>query len=77
MSTLSVPAGNNIARMHDIIRELTEIRNPAGPFIDVTMWISDPRTGAGDRFVSILKGRFGVVWRICYEALPKHSPTKK
>ena len=76
MSTLSVPAGKNIARMHDIIRELTEIETRLDSFIDVTMWISDPH-GAGDRFVSILKGRFGVVWRICYEALPKTFSNEK
>lgn len=60
----------NIAKLHNIICELSEIESRLNEYIDTTMWISDPH-GAGDRFVSILKGRFGLVWRICYEALPK------
>lgn len=76
MSTGTLTTGKNIARMHDIIRELTEIETRLDSFIDVTMWISDPH-GAGDRFVSILKGRFGLVWRICYEALPKTFSDEK
>ena len=44
--------------------------------IDTTMWISDPH-GAGQRFVSILKGRFGLVWRTAYEALPKTFSKEK
>lgn len=76
MSTGTLTTEKNIARMHDIIRELTEIETRLDSFIDVTMWISDPH-GAGDRFVSILKGRFGLVWRICYEALPKTFSDEK
>ncbi|HPI13510.1 MAG TPA: fructose-bisphosphatase class III [Spirochaetota bacterium] len=76
MPTRTPTVRQNIARMHDIIRELTEIETRLDSFIDVTMWISDPH-GAGDRFVSILKGRFGLVWRICYEALPKTFSDEK
>ncbi len=66
----------NIAALHNIIRDLTEIESRLNEYIDTTMWISDPH-GAGDRFVSILKGRFGLVWRICYEALPKTFSKEK
>ncbi len=59
-----------IASLHDIIKELTEIETELESYIDTTLWISDPH-GAGERFVSILKGRFGMVWQTCYEALPK------
>ena len=61
---------NKTASLKDIIRELTEIETELESFIDTTLWISDPH-GAGERFVSILKGRFGMVWRACYEALPR------
>ena len=69
------PTGT-IASLHDIIRELTQIESELDNFIDTTLWISDPH-GAGDRFVSILKGRFGLVWRTCYEALPKTFSMEK
>lgn len=55
---------------HEIITELTDIESKLERHIDTTLWISDPH-GAGERFVQILKGRFGLVWRSAYEALPK------
>jgi fructose-1,6-bisphosphatase-3 len=66
----------NIATLHDIIRQIAEIETELDSHIDTTMWISDPH-GAGDRFVSILKGRFGLVWKICLEALPKTFAAEK
>jgi len=60
----------SISSLHDIIRELAEIETELERNIETTMWISDPH-GAGKRFVSILKGRFGLVWRSAHEALPK------
>lgn len=60
----------DIPALNDIIREISEIEVELESFIDTTMWISDPH-GAGERFVSILKGRFGLVWQTCREALPK------
>ena len=44
--------------------------------IYTTFWISDPH-GEGERFVSILKGRFGLIWRTVYEALPKTFSNEK
>ncbi|MDY6935220.1 MAG: fructose-bisphosphatase class III [Spirochaetota bacterium] len=63
---------NNITNIeiHDFIKELTDIEIELESDIETTLWISDPH-GAGERFVAILKGRFGIVWRTCYEALPK------
>lgn len=66
----------NIAILHDIIREIIEIEAELDSTIDTTMWISDPH-GAGERFVSILKGRFGLVWKSCMEALPKTFSSQK
>jgi fructose-1,6-bisphosphatase III len=62
--------------LHDLIKELTEIEAELETNIDTTLWISDPH-GAGERFVSILKGRFGLVWRTCYEALSKTVANEK
>lgn len=71
-----MPDVKNIASLHDIIKELTEIEAELESNIEATLWISDPH-GAGARFVSILKGRFGMVWRTCYEALPKTFSKEK
>jgi fructose-1,6-bisphosphatase-3 len=60
----------SLASLHQILREIAEIETELEQHIDTTLWISDPH-GAGDRFVNILKGRFGLVWRTAQEALPK------
>ncbi|MFH0974437.1 MAG: fructose-bisphosphatase class III [Spirochaetota bacterium] len=65
-----------ISSLHDLIKQLTEIEAELESNIDTTLWISDPH-GAGKRFVSILKGRFGLVWRTCFEALPKTVSNEK
>ncbi len=69
-------SSKTITSLHDIIREITEIEIELESNIDTTMWISDPH-GAGERFVSILKGRFGLVWKICQEALPRTFSSEK
>ncbi len=69
-------SNRTITTLHDIIREITEIECQLETTIDTTMWISDPH-GAGDRFVSILKGRFGLIWKISQEALPKTVSVQK
>ncbi|MCL1865336.1 MAG: fructose-1,6-bisphosphatase [Spirochaetes bacterium] len=66
----------NITSFHEIIKELADIESRLEMNIDTTLWISDPH-GAGERFVSILKGRFGLVWRSAYEALPKTFSNEK
>jgi len=66
----------SLTELHDAIRELTEIESELGRNIETTMWISDPH-GAGERFVSILKGRFGLIWRTLQEALPKTFSVEK
>ena len=62
--------------VRDVIRELMEIETELDRKIQTTLWISDPH-GAGDRFVSILKGRFGLVWQSCREALPDSFSAEK
>ncbi len=71
-----MPPVKTIASLHDLIKEITEIEAELESNIDTTLWISDPH-GAGERFVSILKGRFGLVWRTCYEALSKTVSNEK
>lgn len=66
----------SLTEFHDVIKELAAIENELEHSIDTTMWISDPH-GAGERFVSILKGRFGLVWRTAQEALPKTFSAEK
>ncbi len=41
--------------------------------IPSTLWISDLH-GEGDRFRNILKGRFGMLYQTCVEALPQEKP---
>ncbi len=71
-----MPGKISLAELHDYINELINIESDLESSIDTTMWISDPH-GAGERFVSILKGRFGLVWRSAQEALPKTFSTEK
>ncbi len=63
-------APQDASTLHNLIKELLDIETRLIRKIDTTLWISDPH-GAGRRFISILKGRFGLVWRTAYEALPK------
>ncbi len=69
-------ARTSLAEIHDAIKELTEIESELERSINTTMWISDPH-GAGERFTSILKGRFGLIWRTAQEALTKNFANEK
>lgn len=66
----------SLTEVHDIIRELTDIELELERNIDTTMWISDPH-GAGERFTTILKGRFGLIWRTAQEALSRYFSVEK
>ncbi|HOD16151.1 MAG TPA: fructose-bisphosphatase class III [Spirochaetota bacterium] len=66
----------SLTEIHDTIRELTEIETELDRSINTTMWVSDPH-GAGERFTTILKGRFGLIWRTAQEALSKHFSVEK
>ncbi|OHD63939.1 MAG: hypothetical protein A2176_15025 [Spirochaetes bacterium RBG_13_51_14] len=66
----------SLTEIHDTIKELTEIESELERNINTTMWISDTH-GEGDRFTTILKGRFGLIWRTAQEALSKYFPTEK
>ena len=66
----------SLTEIHDTIRELTQIESELERNINTTMWISDTH-GAGERFTTILKGRFGLIWRTAQEALSKNFSNEK
>ena len=59
-----------------LAHQLLKIENRLNSNIPTTLWISDLH-GEGDRFKSILRGRFGMLYQTCREALPNtFSPDK-
>ncbi len=52
-----------------LVQQLLQIENELNSNIPVTLWISDLH-GEGDRFKAILRGRFGMLYQTCREALP-------
>ncbi|OGG99958.1 MAG: fructose 1,6-bisphosphatase [Candidatus Lambdaproteobacteria bacterium RIFOXYD1_FULL_56_27] len=67
----------NLATQTDLIEELDrltkrllEIDSQLDSNLPTTLWISDLH-GEGDRFKSILRGRFGMLYQTCKEALPR------
>ena len=51
-------------------QKLLKLETRLNSNIPSTLWISDLH-GEGDRFKSILRGRFGMLYQTCIEALPK------
>ncbi|MDH4318100.1 MAG: hypothetical protein OEV64_06895, partial [Desulfobulbaceae bacterium] len=47
-------------------QELLRIENELNSNIPATLWVSDLH-GEGDRFKSILRGRFGMLYQTCKE----------
>jgi fructose-1,6-bisphosphatase-3 len=52
-----------------LAEQLLHLENELNSNIPVTLWISDLH-GEGDRFKAILRGRFGMLYQTCREALP-------
>jgi len=67
---------NKTSSFDEKIKELTEIEIELERHIPTTLWVSDLH-GAGKKFEAILKGRFGLVWRTAFEALPKTFSKEK
>jgi len=59
-----------------LAHRLLEIDSQLSSDIPTTLWISDLH-GEGDRFKSILRGRFGLLYQSCKEGLPKTFPEAK
>ena len=57
------------SELDKLAQQLLEIENELNSNIPVTLWISDLH-GEGDRFMAILRGRFGMLYQTCREALP-------
>ena len=59
-----------------LAQQLLQLETDLNSNIPTTLWISDLH-GEGDRFKSILRGRFGVLYQTCREALPNTFSTDK
>ncbi|MBT8345508.1 MAG: fructose-1,6-bisphosphatase [Desulfofustis sp.] len=60
----------------ELVQRLLKVETELNANIPTTLWISDLH-GEGDRFKSILRGRFGVLYQTCREALPNTFTTDK
>ena len=60
----------------ELAQRLLKLETELNSNIPTTIWISDLH-GEGDRFKSILRGRFGVLYQTCREALPNTFTTDK
>ena len=59
-----------------IAQALLQLDTKLNSNIPATLFISDLH-GEGDRFISILRGRFGMLYQTCIEALPKTFSSDK
>lgn len=57
------------SELDKLAQQMLHIENELDSHIPVTLWISDLH-GEGDRFKLILRGRFGMIYQTCREALP-------
>ncbi len=58
-----------VNELDKLCKRLLQIDTELNSNIPTTLWISDLH-GEGDRFKSILRGRFGLLYQTCKEALP-------
>ncbi len=66
----------NFSEIDKLAQALLQIDTKLNSNIPATLFISDLH-GEGDRFISILRGRFGMLYQTCIEALPKTFSTDK
>ncbi len=59
-----------VSELDQLVHQFLKIEQRLNANIPTTLWISDLH-GEGDRFKSILRGRFGMLYQTCTEALPK------
>ncbi|EKD34655.1 MAG: hypothetical protein ACD_75C02247G0006 [uncultured bacterium] len=65
-----------ISEIDRLSNRLLDIELELNSNIPTTLWISDLH-GEGDRFKSILRGRFGMLYQTCKEALPSTVSSEK
>ncbi|BHH83819.1 fructose-bisphosphatase class III [Desulforhopalus sp. 52FAK] len=66
----------SVTEIDDLSNQLLELDLELNSNIPTTLWISDLH-GEGDRFKSILRGRFGMLYQTCREALPSTFSAEK
>lgn len=66
----------SVTEIDDLANQLLELDLELNSNIPTTLWISDLH-GEGDRFKSILRGRFGMLYQTCKEALPNTFSAEK
>jgi fructose-1,6-bisphosphatase-3 len=67
---------SNFSEIDKLAQTLLQLDTQLNSNIPATLFISDLH-GEGDRFISILRGRFGMLYQTCIEALPKTFSTDK
>lgn len=60
----------------NLAKEILDIEHKLNSCIPSTLWISDLH-GEGDKFVRIIRGRFGMLYQTCKEALPHFFSKEK
>ena len=65
-----------VADLDQLIQRFLAVESAMNANIPTTLWISDLH-GEGDRFKSILRGRFGMLYQTCREALPNTFSAEK
>ena len=65
-----------VSEIDKLSNRLLDIELELNSNIPTTLWISDLH-GEGDRFKSILRGRFGMLYQTCKEALPSTVSSEK
>jgi fructose-1,6-bisphosphatase-3 len=66
----------SVSEIDKLSSQLLELDLELNSNIPTTLWISDLH-GEGDRFKSILRGRFGMLYQTCKEALPNTFSEEK
>lgn len=65
-----------VGEIDKLAHDLLQLESALGANIPTTLWISDLH-GEGDRFKSILRGRFGMLYQTCREAMPNTFSSEK
>ena len=65
-----------IQTIDSLSKEILDFEVQLQSNIPATLWISDLH-GEGDRFLYVLRGRFGMLFQTCLEALPKTFSKEK
>ncbi len=65
-----------VSEIDKLSNQLLDLDLQLNSNIPTTLWISDLH-GEGDRFKSILRGRFGMLYQTCKEALPNTFSSEK